>query len=114
MYNNQTTNSKLAVEISILSLVEELSDITAEKLCGGSIITPDTTAENKASATPSNVDTSNNPSMDDLLQVGLKPFTPPLPETKLSRLGPIDPANRTPTKPQSAITVTIPLPLPVS
>jgi hypothetical protein len=46
-------------------------------------------------------------------EFGLIPFVPNLPATKLPRLGPLDPATRTP-NPKNAITVTIPLPLPVS
>ncbi|HLO88989.1 MAG TPA: hypothetical protein VK203_28830 [Nostocaceae cyanobacterium] len=115
MSTNQKTNfPKSLIEISILTLLEELNDPSAEKLCGGSTTTPQATGQGQVADQNSRIDTSSIPSTDDFQQAGLKPFFPVLSNTKLPRLGPLDPAHRTPTKPQNAITITIPLPLPVS
>jgi hypothetical protein len=111
MSSNQEINpDKSLIELSILTLMADLSDSAAEQLCGGSTTTPEVTAEGQSPR----IDTASIPSTEDFQQLGLKPFFPVLNNTKLPRLGHLDPAKRTPTPPKNAITITIPLPLPVS
>jgi hypothetical protein len=111
MYTQQETDLDRSLEVSILSLIEELNDTTAEKLCGGSTITPEVSGEDPTNQS-SRVDTASIPSTEDFQQLGLQPFFPVLSNSKLPRLGHLDPANRTPSTPKNSITITIPLPLP--
>ncbi|MEA5620697.1 hypothetical protein VB711_23065 [Cronbergia sp. UHCC 0137] len=80
-----------------------LTDARAEQIYGGTNTNP--------------LDTDKNyqiiPSSETYQGVGLTPFYPDLPKTKLARLDPLDPSTRPEFTPKNAITITIPLPLPV-
>jgi uncharacterized protein (DUF2126 family) len=95
------------------TLVTELNDATAEKVCGGAITTPETTGGNNINTMPTTGNKTNIPSPTGYENFGLTPFLPDLPAAKLPRLGPLDPSKRTATTPKDSITITIPLPLPV-
>jgi hypothetical protein len=95
------------------TLVNEINDTLAEKLCGGTITTPQTTQENGLSTMPRTGNETSMPSVKASDALGLTPFVPHLPTTKLPRLGPLDPTKRTANTPKNAVTITIPLPLPV-
>ena len=91
---------KMRIELS--ALVVEITDRTAEQVCAGSMVTPETDGakeENDHTTPPAGWDGG----------IGLKPFLPTLPGTKLHRLGSLDPYNR-PT-PKNSITITVPLPV---
>ncbi|MBD2385518.1 hypothetical protein [Cylindrospermum sp. FACHB-282] len=97
------------VEIYPSALVEQLSDATAEKVCGGAINTPETTAGENKSEPPAKVGNDKAiPLGIGYGGLGKVPFYSPLPPTKLPRLGGLDPSTRT--SPKNAITITIPLP----
>lgn len=90
------------VKLAPSSLMVELTDAMAEEVCGGAIANPVTTG-GLGNAIPAQVGYG---------AMGLTPFLPPLPATKLARLGPLDPSTRT--APKNEVTITIPLPTPIT
>lgn len=103
-----TNYNHTEVEIFPSALVEELTDATAEQICGGAIDTPETTEENK-SITPAKEGNVNGiPLGIGYNGLGTAPYYSPLPATKLPRLGELNPSTRT--TPKNAISITIPLP----
>ncbi|BAZ31562.1 hypothetical protein NIES4074_40350 [Cylindrospermum sp. NIES-4074] len=100
------------VKLASSTLMAELPDAMAEEVCGGAIANPETTGKNNAS-TPATGGFGNAiPAEVGYGAVGLTPFLPPLPATKLARLGPLDPSTRT--APKNEVTITIPLPTPIT
>lgn len=97
------------------TLVSEINDIKAEKICGGTMTAPQTTEENSPSTIPAPATGSQRtiPSPTAYNDLGLTPFFPDLPATKLPRLGQLDPNNRTVSPRKNQITITIPLPSPI-
>ncbi|WP_413174999.1 hypothetical protein [Anabaena azotica] len=93
------------------TLVNEINDTLAEQLCGGTIATPQTTQENGLSTMPRTGNQTSMPSLQASGALGVTPFVPNLPTTKLPRLGPLDPTKRTTNTPKNAVTITIPLPV---
>lgn len=115
-YKNTNTTSAddkyTDVKLAASTLVAELTDAMAEEICGGAIANPETTGKNNAS-TPATSGSGNAiPAAVGYGGMGLTPFLPPLPTTKLARLGPLDPSTRT--APKNEITITIPLPTPIT
>jgi hypothetical protein len=96
-----------------VNVITEIEDGMAEKVFGGIGATPSATEGSNVNTAPKMENATNIPSLQPDKNLGLTPFFPDLPTTKLPRLGPLDPANRTAPTPKNAITVTIPLPLPV-
>jgi hypothetical protein len=90
-------------------LITEINDAIAEKVCGGAITDPQTPGQNSSNTTnQGNAAITASPIAYN--QLGLTPFFPNLPDTKLPRLGSLDVSNRTTPTPKGSITVTIPLP----
>ena len=67
--------------------IEELTDISMEKLSGGGITTPQTTAGNNNKTPETGGNTATNPSLPGPGNLSLIPFYPPLPAAKLAHLG---------------------------
>ncbi|MEA5575925.1 hypothetical protein [Anabaena sp. UHCC 0451] len=95
------------------TLVSEINDIKAEKICGGMMTAPQTIEENSPSTIPATGSQRNISSPRAYNELGLTPFFPDLPATKLPRLGQLDPNNRTVSPRKNQITITIPLPSPI-
>ncbi len=83
------------------SVILELTDTAAAEVCAGLKIIPQTTGS-------SGEDDNTLPPAGWDGGIGLMPFLPPLPGTKLHRLGILDPTKRT--SPKNSITISIPIP----
>lgn len=120
MYRTKKATKFTNIQVGIISsdLVQELTDSRSEQVCGGAIMTPDTTGGNDSTMTPATQGNSSALPLNvgykpingiaDYGQLGLNPFYPTLPPSKLPRIGSLDPSTRT--SPKNVITITIPLP----
>ncbi|AFZ23352.1 hypothetical protein Cylst_1034 [Cylindrospermum stagnale PCC 7417] len=104
-----TDYKQVEIKICSLALVEELTDTTAEQVCGGASDNPETTETNKSTTPSTGGNSKSIPLGIGYGGLGTAPFYSPLPASKLPRLGELDPSKRTPPT-KNAITITIPLP----
>jgi hypothetical protein len=94
-------------------LLIEVNNQTAAHILGGSTNVSEPVVANSSDNHQPQITNNSVPLPADYQAYGMTPFVPKLPATKLPRLGQIDPSQGHKPRVKNAITITIPLPLPV-